>query len=181
MLRDQAGTDQGVVFECQNEPAVADDQRTKLTVNGIAAIDWGTGWTWDLTVVGSDRQDKAKRAFELMRRLDAYGGYGVVYTENFSDVAIGRVTPDCIYYDKIRVGPGNEDLKKFKTIRFDEWAVMEREEFREDFSDVHQAFLNESGRFHPNHIKTMERLEDASAVTEAFARLDLAGRLQKRR
>lgn len=181
MLRELAGTDQGVVFECQNEPAVAEDQRTKLTVDGIAAIDYGTEWTWDLTTVESDSRDKAERAFELMRRLDAYGGYGVVYTENFSDVAIGRVTPGCIYYDKIRVDSGNENLQKFKTIRFDEWAVMEREEFREDFSNVHQAFLNESGGFHPNHIKTMEILEDASAVTEAFARLDLTGRLQKRR
>ncbi len=181
MSRDQVGTDRGVVFECQNEPAVADDQRTKLTVNGIAAIDYGTGWTWDLTTVESNSQKKAERAFELMRRLDAYGGYGVVYTENFNDVAIGRVTPDCIYYDKIRVGPGNEDLKKFKTVRFDEWAVMERKEFRQEFDDVHQAFLNKKGGFHPNHIKTMETLEDESAVTEAFVRLDLTGRLQKRK
>lgn len=181
MSGEKLTANKGVVFECQNEPAVADDQRTKLTVEGIAAVDYGTDWTWDLKSVGSNSKDKAERAFELMQKLDAYGGYGVIYTENFADVAIGRATPNCIYYDKIRVGPGNENLKKFKTIRFDEWAIMEREEFREDFSDAHQAFLNENGGFHPKHFKTMETIEDTSAITEAFAQLDLAGRLQNRR
>jgi len=181
MAQKQLDAHQGVVFECQNEPAIADDQRTRLTANGIAAIDWNTGWSWDVTGVDSDRENQAERAFELAQQLDAYGGYGVVYTEGFDDIAIGRVTPNCIYYDKIRTGPGNQDLKKFKTIRFDEWAVMEGDEFRQDFSDVHQAFLNQNGSLHPNHIKTMEALENVSAVTEAFCRLDLEGRLQARK
>lgn len=180
MLEDQGESNRGVVFECQNEPTVADDQRTKLTVDGIAAIDWGTGWSWDLAGVDSDRRKKAERAFELIRRLNTSGGYGVIYTENFNDVAIGRMTPGCLYYDKIRRGPENEELKKFKTIRFDEWGVLEGEEFREHFRDVHQAFLNTNGSLHPTHIKTMEQLSDEHAVTNAFAQLDLTGRLQSR-
>lgn len=181
MAQKQARAHQGIVFECQNEPAVADDQRTRLTVNGIAAIDWNTGWSWDITGVNSDSRNQAKRAFELAEQLDAYGGYGIIYTEGFKDIAIGRVTPNCIYYDKVRTGPENDDLKKFKTIRFDEWAVMEGDEFRQDFSEVHQAFLNQEGSLHPSHIKTMETLENITAVTEAFCRLDLEGRLQTRK
>lgn len=172
----------GVVFECQNEPGIAEDQRTKLTVDGIAAVDWDTEWTWESSKAASDSQDNASRAFELMDRLNAYGGYGVVYTENFSDVAIGRATPGCIYFDKVREGPGNENLKKLKTIRFDEWGVMEREEFTNEFSHVHEAFLTDDGeRLHPNHIQTMAKIENTTAVTEAFAQLDLAGRLQSRK
>jgi hypothetical protein len=175
---DYAG--RGAVIECQNDLGIADDQQTKLTVNGIAAVDWGTGWNWDWTAVDSKKQDAVKTAFRLMQRLDAHGGYGVIYTDSFSDVAIGRATPGCIYYDKIRVDAGNENLEKFKIIHFDEWAVMEGEEFREDFSAVHQAFLNKNGSLHPSHIKTMETIDDTNAVTEAFAQLDLGGRPQRR-
>ncbi|WP_455448597.1 hypothetical protein [Natrinema thermotolerans] len=176
-----SGPGRGVVFECQNEPGIAKDQRTKLTVDGIAAVDWNTEWTWDETKAESSSQDNAERAFELMQQLNEHGGYGVVYTKSFNDVAIGRATPGCLYFDKVRVGPGNETLKKLKTIRFDEWGIMEREEFKEDFDRVYDAFLTDGGnQLHPNHIQTMAKIDDTTAVTEAFAQLDLAGRLQTR-
>lgn len=181
MESESSDSGRGVVFECQNEPAIAEDQRTKLTIDGVAAVDWDTEWTWNPTLATTDSQDNAERAFELMKRMNAHGGYGVVYTENFSDVSIGRVTPGCLYLDKVRIGPDNDELKKLKTVRFDEWGVMERDRFIDEFSDVHHALLtDDGGQLHPNHIQTMAEIENGAVVIEAFGQLDLSGRLQTR-
>ena len=177
MTRSLTDSMSGVVFECQNGARIESDLRTRLTLEGYAIVDWESEWSLESS--DADKPKAAGRAFNIMRSLGECGGYGVVYTKKngaFEDVTIGRVTPRCIHFRKYSDASTGE-LRKFKLVQFDEWAVMTGEELEEEFDDVYAVLDNL-----PERTPTMTEVDvyDDFSIPRAFCRLDLAGELQRR-
>lgn len=161
---------QGVVVDWRNDPALREDLKSTLTLQGKGIVDWGTGWSWDHTLAEKNHRGAAKRSFKNMSRLQEHGGYGIIHTDDFEEVVIGRTQPQCVQYQKYPDGSG--EVRKYKLVQFDEWAVVgDLEKFD---SDLYHALENRL------HLETVSKFSDDIAVPQAFTRLDLGGRVQRR-
>ena len=161
--------DRPVVFMHRNNPALSSEKCSELSLEGTAVFDWGTGVSWDYTLANEDNQIAAKTALENILTINRYGGYGVIHTQGFDDVVVGRVSPGCL--DFLELTDTNGIDRFFKSIHFDvgEFAAVD---VREEYPDLHDM-LKKRARF-----ETHKKIKDIPhVVTDAFIDLDLKGRL----
>lgn len=161
--------DRPVVFNHRNNPALSSKKCSELTLEGIAIFDWGTGVSWDYTLANDDNQTAAKAALENVLTINRYGGYGVIHTQGFSEVVVGRVSPGCL--DFLELTDTNGKDRYFKSINFDEGEFAPID-VREEYPDLHDV-LHKRAQFGAH-----QKLDNVPhVVTDAFVDLDLKGRL----
>jgi len=161
--------DRPAVFMHRNNPALSSEKCSELSLDGIAVFDWGTGVSWDYTLANDDNQNAAKIALENILTINRHGGYGVIHTQGFDEVVVGRVSPGCLDFLELTDTGGTDRF--FKSVHFDE-GEFAAVDVREEYPDLHEV-LRKRAQFQAH-----QKLDDVPhVVTDAFIDLDLKGRL----
>lgn len=170
MAENLSGESGRMVFHNRNNPSVPGSVDVEeITAKGIGLVDFTS--SHEVTESGDDGAETT--SFSKLRELSTSGGYGVIHTEDYETVVVGRVSGPSVMF--IELGEG-DDSKQFKAFQLSEYAEVDLDRF----PDLHTALRNRAT--HPTLSTIGEGSPDKpglEAVTDAFIELDLAGELEQ--
>jgi hypothetical protein len=166
-----------LVFEIRNNVNLPSGKLEDLTKKGVGIVDFTQDETMTSERAGDKERSAATTSFETLRKLSREGGIGVVHTEGFETVVVGRVSEACVFFPEYENEDG--DVQSYKGFKFEEYAEIKK---RGLFGDVYTALGNRG------QLPTMNPMpyygdEDApkrEAVMEAYLALEARRTLKKR-
>jgi hypothetical protein len=158
------------VYLHRNNPDLPNEKCDELTADGIGVLDWGLELSWGLEDVDEGHKGGARMSLANLLSLNRNGGYVVMSSEGYNEVAIGKASPSCLQFEEYDSTSGPKTYKQFS---LDTWTSVDT---RTEFETLHDEISNRA------QLHTLQEVDGiAELVTEAYNELELDGRLDRAR